>query len=82
MKHFLVWADFVTAAVICVVIALIVLIIIYTKRPQKSNFTEYYKDPEYSKELQLFKSMNLKEQIDYLNMSKEHKLSQYKSMLQ
>lgn len=76
------------AAYACIVLICVLVIAILTlvdirimKQGNKSNFVQYVVDPDYKKELALFKSMDMRDQASYLNMSKQRKLVQYKPML-
>ena len=71
---------------ICVFIVLVVVVCIIRFIPQntKANFTSPNVEsffPMYEKELQLFDSMNSREQQEYLGMSRDVKLAKYGSKL-
>lgn len=69
-------------ALLCasLLIVLVILNIKSTRKKCKSNFTTRT-HADYKKELDLFKSLSIKDQIDYLNMNKEHKLALYRAVL-
>lgn len=70
----------------CLILLLLVIVVVLSRVAMHDTTTEGFAhdpalDPNYAKELQLFQSLSIQDQIEYLNMSKQDKVLQYKQHL-